>query len=63
MPQYISSEATKTELKAQLGKLIDSERSCTRCEVLTAENENTKKALEDAINLSHLLLSEVQKLS
>ena len=56
--RYLISDSANFNLKDQLIELINSKKPCTQCEVLEADITNTKKALDDAILLSHTLLKE-----
>ena len=61
--RYISSEKSKSELEAQLAELIASATPCHQCDILANQNKETKSALEEAIQLSHMLLAQVHALS
>ena len=59
--KYIHSEATKQRLEQDLSQLMA--EPCKNCELLEAESTNTKQALEEAVQLSNLLLKEVHRLT
>ena len=59
--RFMNSEAYKAELKERILQCEVNEGSCMQCEVLRRDHENTRLALQDAIQLTSILLKGVYK--
>ncbi|CAG9322337.1 unnamed protein product [Blepharisma stoltei] len=56
------SELTRMQLEEELDAYKKGKIECKNCEKLKEKNKKTKKALEEAVQLSSMLLSEVHRL-
>ncbi|CAG9325023.1 unnamed protein product [Blepharisma stoltei] len=56
------SEAARAKLESELEAYKRGKIPCNNCKILKEKNKATKRALEEAVQLSNLLLSEVHRL-
>ena len=61
--EVIESEYTKDMFMSQIKELNSLENKCSLCKFIDQENKNSKKALDEAIKISNLLLNKIYELS